>query len=112
MIQFAGLKKQILPSLGILAVFLVARIVAVFCSRIVWRGTTYRECEFATLLIPRGLITAVLALEVIQAAPAGLAYFPSLTFALILFTNVLILPASIRARVLASIPPADEPPSA
>ncbi|MDW5264199.1 MULTISPECIES: cation:proton antiporter [Acidobacteriaceae] len=112
MIQFAGLKKQLLPSLGILGVFLVARILAVFCSRIVWRGTTYRECEFATLLIPRGLITAVLALEVIQAAPTGLAYFPSLTFALILFTNVLILPASIRARVLApaSPPTADELP--
>jgi NhaP-type Na+/H+ or K+/H+ antiporter len=113
MIQFAGLKKQILPSLGILAVFLIARVLAVFCSRIVWRGSTYRECEFATLLIPRGLITAVLALEVIQAAPTGLAYFPSLTFALILFTNVLILPASIRARALVptAAPPANDLPS-
>lgn len=114
MIQFDGLKKQLLPSLGILGVFLIARVLAVFCSRIVWRGTTYRECEFATLLIPRGLITAVLALEVIQAAPTGLSYFPSLTFALILFTNVLILPASIRARVLAPTPTptAEELPSA
>ncbi|WP_348266837.1 cation:proton antiporter [Edaphobacter sp. DSM 109919] len=115
MIQFSGLKKQILPSLGILTVFLIARILAVSCSRIVWRGTSYRELEFATLLIPRGLITAVLALEVIQAAPTGLAYFPSLTFALILFTNVLVLPASIRARALAIIstptPPTGELPS-
>ena len=55
----------------------------------------------------------MLALEVIQAAPTGLAYFPSLTFALILFTNILILPASIRARVLAvtTPPPAEELPS-
>jgi cell volume regulation protein A len=113
MIQFNGLKKQLLPSLGILGVFLVARIVAVYASRIVWRGTSYREREFATLLIPRGLITAVLALEVIQGAPSGLAYFPSLTFALILFTNVLVLPASIRARALAvtTPPPASELPS-
>ena len=110
MIQFAGLKKQLLPSLGILAVFLIARVLAVLSSRIVWRGASYREMEFGTLLIPRGLITAVLALEVIQAAPTGLAYFPSLTFALILFTNVLILPASIRARALVAPaePPADE----
>jgi cell volume regulation protein A len=110
MIQFKGLKTQLLPSLGILGVFLIARFVAVLCSRIVWRGTSYREREFATLLIPRGLITAVLALEVIQAQPAGLAYFPSLTFALILFTNVLVLPASIRARALvaAPSPPAPE----
>lgn len=106
MIQFAGLKKQILPSLGILVVFLIARVIAISCSRIVWRRTTYRERELATLLIPRGLITAVLALQVIQAQPAGLAYFPSLTFALILFTNVLILPASIRARVLSPGPSA------
>ncbi len=113
MIQFSGLKKQLLPSLGILGVFLIARVLAVLSSRIVWRGASYREMEFATLLIPRGLITAVLALEVIQAAPTGLAYFPSLTFALILFTNVLILPASIRARALVapSEPPAGELPS-
>ena len=110
MIQFHGLKKQLLPSLGILGVFLVARFVAVMCSRVAWRGTSYRERELATLLIPRGLITAVLALEVIQAHPAGLDYFPSLTFALILFTNVLVLPASIRARALATTetPPANE----
>ncbi len=90
-----------------------ARLIAVLCSRIVWRGTSYREREFATLLIPRGLITAVLALEVIQSQPAGLSYFPSLTFALILFTNLLVLPASIRARALSttSTPPANELPS-
>lgn len=104
MIQFEGLRRQLLSSLGILAVFLVARFIAVTLSRMVWRGTSYREREFATLLIPRGLITAVLALEVIQAHPAGLTYFPSLTFALILFTNILVLPASIRAKALAVSP--------
>lgn len=111
MIQFNGLKKQLLPSLGILAVFLVARLIAVLCSRPVWRGTSSREREFATLLIPRGLITAVLTLEVVQAMPGKLASFPSLTFALILLTNVLVLLASIRARTLApsATPPVDEP---
>lgn len=113
MIQFRGLRTQLVPSLGILGVFLLARFTSVMCSRIVWRKTSYREREFATLLIPRGLITAVLALEVIQAQPAGLEYFPSLTFALILFTNVLVLPASIRAQALAttSATPANELPS-
>lgn len=107
MIQFEGLRRQLLSSVGILAVFLVARFIAVTLSRMVWRGTSYREREFATLLIPRGLITAVLALEVIQAHPTGLTYFPSLTFALILFTNILVLPASIRAKALAVIPAPD-----
>ena len=100
MIQFTGLKKQILPSLGILAVFLVARIIAVLCSRIVWRGT----------ILPRARVRHPADSprphhrrprpRSHSGAPAGLAYFPSLTFALILFTNVLVLPASIRARVL------------
>lgn len=101
MIQFRGLRIQILPSLGILVVILVARALAITGSRIAWRGTSFREREFALLLIPRGLITAVLALEAIQAMPSGLIFLPSLIFALILFTNGLVLIASIRARAIA-----------
>lgn len=102
MISFQGLRKQLLTSLGILGVFLAVRFIAVLCSRVVWRGTSSRERELATLLIPRGLITAVLTLEVVQAMPAELAFLPALTFALILFTNGLVLVASIRARSLSS----------
>jgi NhaP-type Na+/H+ or K+/H+ antiporter len=102
MIQFRGLRVQTLPSLGILGVFLVARILAVSLSRVVWRGTSSRERELAMLMIPRGLITAVLALEAIQAMPVDLVFLPSLTFALILFTNVLVLVASVRARALSA----------
>lgn len=100
MIQFRGLRLQLLPSLGILGVFLAARIVAVQGSRAVWRRTSWRERELAILLIPRGLITAVLALEVIPAMPVDLMFLPSLIFALILFTNGLVLAASIRAKAL------------
>ena len=101
MIQFKGLRVQILPSLGILAVFLIARFISVSASRVTWRGTSERERELAMLLIPRGLITAVLALEAIEAMPVDLEFLPSLTFALILFTNILVLVASIRAKALA-----------
>jgi Na+:H+ antiporter len=103
MIQFRGLKEQMLPSVGILAVILVARFVSVYASRVVWRGTSPRERELATLLIPRGLITAVLALEAIQAMPVDLEFFPSLTFALILLTNGLGLVATVRAKGIAEI---------
>ena len=98
MIQFRGLKEQLLPSVEILIVILVARFVSVQVSRVVWRGPTLRERELATILIPRGLITAVLALEAIQAKPADLMFFPSLTFALILLTNGLALVATLRAK--------------
>jgi cell volume regulation protein A len=108
MIEFSGLKKQLLPSLGILCVIFIARVIAVSFSRIAWRGTSFRERELACFLIPRGLITAVLTLEAVQAMPAELAAFPALTLSLILFTNVLVLMASIRARAL-SINPTAQP---
>jgi cell volume regulation protein A len=98
MIQFRGLKEQLLPSVEILIVMLVARFASVLASLVVWRGTTWRDRELATMLIPRGLITAVLALEAIQAKPADLMFFPSLTFALILLTNGLALVATARAQ--------------
>jgi NhaP-type Na+/H+ or K+/H+ antiporter len=101
MISFHGLRRQLLTTFGILGVLLAVRFIAVTCSRVVWRGTSSRERELATFLIPRGLITAVLALEVIQAMPVDLEFLPALTFALILFTNALVLVASIRARTLA-----------
>jgi cell volume regulation protein A len=98
MIQFHGLKEQLLPSLAILLVMLVTRFVAVQASRVVWRGLSWREHELATILIPRGLITAVLAMEAIQAKPVDLMFFPSLTFAVILLTNGLALVATVRAK--------------
>lgn len=100
MIQFRGLREQLMPSLGIVAVMLLARFVSVQASRIVWRGASGREREVATLLIPRGLITAVLVLEAIRAMPVDLMFFPSLTFALILLTNGLGLVATVRAKGL------------
>lgn len=101
MIHFRGLKEQLLPSVGILIVIFAARFVSVQASRLVWRGSTPRERELASTLIPRGLITAVLVLEAIQAKPAELTFFPSLTFALILLTNGLALVATVRAKGIA-----------
>jgi potassium/hydrogen antiporter len=96
-VEFGGLRKQFLSALGLLGVLFLARTIAVQMSRIAWRGTTYAEREVATLLIPRGLITAVLVLDALGARPEELGFLTSLTFALILVTNVLVLVASIRA---------------
>jgi NhaP-type Na+/H+ or K+/H+ antiporter len=101
MIQFRGLHQQMLPSVGLLGVILVARFMSVQASRLVWRGTTARERELASTFVPRGLITAVLVLEAIAAKPADLMFFPSLTFALILLTNGLGLVATVRAKGIA-----------
>ncbi len=115
LVEFGGLRRQAVAALGILGVLFLARFLAVELSRIVWRGTTHAEREVAILLIPRGLITAVLALEVVQAIPAELSFLTPLTFAVILITNVLVLMASIRANRLRTknliprIPPSESP---
>lgn len=109
LVEFSGLRKEMLPTLGIVGVFFIARTIAVEVSRVAWRGTSRIEREIAILLIPRGLITAVLALEAYAAMPAQLEFLTSLTFAVILLTSVLVLLASIRAKRLV---PADEPAEA
>ncbi|MDE3202511.1 MAG: cation:proton antiporter [Acidobacteriota bacterium] len=108
-IQFRGLQEQLIPSLEILAVILLARLIAVQFSRIAWRGLAWREQELATTLIPRGLITAVLGLEALNAMPQDLHFFPSLIFALILLTNGLGLVATFRAKAVE--PEADTRPA-
>lgn len=100
LVEFGGLRKQFLSALGIVGVFFLARTIAVELSRIAWRGTTRTEREIAILLIPRGLITAVLALEALAAEPVHLEFLTSLTFAVILLTSVLVLIASFRANRL------------
>jgi potassium/hydrogen antiporter len=103
LVEFSGLRKQLLPSLGIVGVLFVARVIAVQCSRAAWRGTSEMEREIATLLIPRGLITAVLALEAIEANPSSLLFLTSLAFAVILLSNLLVLLAAIRAKPAAAV---------
>jgi cell volume regulation protein A len=102
MIEFGGLRKVFVASLGVLGVCICARAISVECSRAVWRGTSRREREFAILLIPRGLITAVLALEVIRAMPVELVFLTSLVFAVILMTNIFVLLATFRAKGLSA----------
>jgi potassium/hydrogen antiporter len=100
LVEFGGLRRELVASLGIFGVFLVARAIAVEFSRVAWRGTTKREREIAVLLIPRGLITAVLAFAAIEAEPGSLEFLTSLTFAVILLSNLLVLLASIRAKTI------------
>jgi potassium/hydrogen antiporter len=99
--NFSGLRTQFLQSVGILATLLVARWVAVQISRVAWRGTTRADRELACLLIPRGLINAVLALEVVEVR-RGLDFLPSLAFAVILLSNLLMVVGTVRTRRLVS----------
>ena len=100
LVDFSGLQKEFLASLGIVAVLFVARLIAVQISRVAWHGTTARDREVVISLIQRCLITAVLALDAIRATKPQLDFLTPLAFATILLTNVLVLLAAIRAKGL------------
>lgn len=117
-IEFKGFRREAIYAAGIVGALFLARVVAVQISRIAWRGVGRRDREAAILLIPRGLITAVLALEVVNARGAEFESLPSLAFAVIIMTCLLLLIGSIRlhgaddaARESKGLPvtPANEP---
>lgn len=96
-VQISGLRGYALLTAGCLGALIAARWIAVKASGWAWHEKDPREKEVALLLFPRGLITAVLAIEVIGARGDTFAFLPALAFAIILFTNVLAVVASVRA---------------
>ncbi len=64
-------RQYLLPIVGILAALLLARFLAVQGSRWAVRDVTRSETELLFWMLPRGLVTAVLALEIVSARGAG-----------------------------------------
>ena len=62
------------------------------------------EREQIILLLPRGLITAVLAVQVIEDRGAEFGFLRVVAFATILSTNLLVVLGSVRARRAAPQP--------
>ena len=83
---------------GTLGSLFLARWLAIHSSRWAWRGIAAHNRELIFWVMPRGLITVVLAFEVAQERGAGLKFVPGLAFAVILITNGLLVLASFRAR--------------
>jgi hypothetical protein len=71
---------------------------AVNISGWTWKGISPQERELIILLLPRGLITAVLAIQVIDARGASFGFLRGVAFAIILLTDLLLVLASVRAR--------------
>jgi Na+:H+ antiporter len=111
-IQFAGLRRYALLAAAVVVVIYVSRWVGVHLSRIFWRGSHPREREFALWLVPRGLITAVLAFQVLAVRGPGFRFLVTLAFATILVTNLLLAAGTFRARRLGEILAASELPEA
>ncbi|MFQ5724253.1 MAG: hypothetical protein ACE5G6_07140, partial [Terriglobia bacterium] len=71
---------------------------AIQASRWAWQGIEAHERELALWLLPRGLITIVLALQVAEGRGQELAFLPATAFAIILVTNLAVIYGSVRAR--------------
>ena len=106
-VELKGLRGYTLLTLGTLGALVVARWIAVGVSGWAFQEKGPLGRGLARWVFPRGLITAVLAIEVLSAQGPAFNFLPALTFAAILFTNALVVVASFRAahaRRLAQIP--------
>ena len=96
--QLGIFREHPLLMAGTLGSLFLARWLAIRSSRWAWRGIAVHNQELIFWVLPRGLITVVLAIEVAEARGSGLAFVPGLAFAVILITNALLVLASFRVR--------------
>jgi cell volume regulation protein A len=92
---------------GVLGALFLARWLALQISRLAFRDVEAKERELMLWIMPRGLITVVLALQVV-AARSEVGFLSALAFAVILVTNLMVVVGSLRASrdAVAKMPPA------
>lgn len=90
-------RQYIVPILGILAALVAARYVAVEGSRWVLRDVARRDSELLFWMLPRGLVTAVLALEIVNDRGPAFSFLPAMAFTVVLVTNLFIVWGAVRA---------------
>lgn len=83
---------------GTLGGIFVARWISIQMSRWAWHDISPAGRDAILWMLPRGLITVVLALEATEAAGKELSFLPGLAFAVILATNLLVVFGSWRAK--------------
>jgi cell volume regulation protein A len=105
---FLSIWGTLLLLLGI--IFLV-RWAAVQGSRWAWHGVSPEERKTILWVLPRGLITIVLALEVSQVLGPEIAFLPDMAFAIILLTNLIIVGGGLRLPRAEKIAPTEALPS-
>lgn len=101
--------RYLVPTAGILGAILTARWLAARVTR--WSRSQAPEHERALIvwILPRGLITAVLAIQVVNARGSEFRFLPAVAFAIILVTNAIVVLGSIQARKHPPAEPAPEP---
>jgi Na+:H+ antiporter len=108
--QFIG-RKYIVPILGILAALVLARYLAVQPSRWALRDVTRKQAELLFWMLPRGLVTAVLALEIVDARGAVFTFLPAMAFTVVLVTNLFIVWGAVRSGQVSDVGQPPEQPA-
>ena len=91
-------RAYVVPILGILVALVLARYVAVRATRWSIRDVLLLDAELLFLMMPRGLITAVLALQVLAARGQVFSFLPAMAFTVVLFTNLFVVVAAVTAK--------------
>ncbi|MGE5327387.1 MAG: cation:proton antiporter [Deltaproteobacteria bacterium] len=99
-VKFGRMAQHLPATLGIAGAIALGRYLAILPSRGSWKGFLPLERELVFWIMPRGLITIVLALQIVRARGDELAFLPGLAFGVILATNILVVIGTIRARRL------------
>jgi cell volume regulation protein A len=94
--QFVS-RKYIVPIAGILGALVLARYLAMQGSRWVVRDVTRAQTELLFWMLPRGLVTAVLALAIVEARGETFSFLPAMAFTVVLVTNLFIVWGAVRA---------------
>jgi len=100
-VNLAGLRPIWLLLLGVTGAIYLARWVSIQLCRWTWRGVGAFGREKILWMLPRGLITIVLAIEVYEVRGQSMAFLPPMSFAVILLTNLLLVLGSIRTLKMA-----------
>ena len=97
MAQFVS-RPYVIPILSILVALVLARYVAVRATRWSVRDVKPADTELLFLMMPRGLITAVLALQVLAARGQVFSFMPAMAFTVVLFTNIFVIASAVTAK--------------
>jgi cell volume regulation protein A len=101
-VQLSGLRPIWPLMLGVVGAIYLARWISMQLCGWAWRGLGQADREMILWMLPRGLITIVLALEIVDVRGPSMAFLPAMSFATILLTNVILVFGSVRTQRIAA----------
>ena len=101
-VELSGLRPIWPVLMGVTGVIFLARWVSIQLCRWTWRGLGSSDREKILWMLPRGLITIVLAIEIVEVRGQSMAFLPAMSFAVILLTNLILVFGSIRTNKMDS----------